>query len=384
MSESIKNRSNLLKLSWLPWFLIFFEMLYMASPFAVFFYSAYKMPLKALNSSRIGSWFVQTIFSHFIETKNPLPLILTEAAWPLMIIAIAVFFAAFFQIYYAKFAKKGAVAGGIYKFIRHPQYTAWTVFGFGMCIVWSRLIVWIMFVTMSFIYYFLARAEEKECMKKYDSYKAYCDRTGMFFPKFFKIAPAFTFFPAGGSLRKIAIGALYVTAVLLTVAAGRGLRSWTIAQMTTLSTGNVTAISLNVIPAELAERTLLTVMNDTSVKAELEKKVPADEPLVIYMMPSAWVVPELAMERTVREGENGSNPVGNNSHGNPDDLHPMHKRVLISQAVVNDPLEKNVIKALVAQKPLLIVNVDLEKSLVTKIEAAPERGKYGDIPVPVF
>ncbi len=161
------RKSKLLSLAWVPYIIILFEMLYMATPFAAFFYFVYQFPLKFLNENPVTAWLIQTILPHFVETDSHIITLLTSAGWIMMTIGSVVFIIGFVQIYYTKFTKKGAVTAGIYNFTRHPQYAAWILFGFGMSLVWSRLIVWIMFVTMLFIYYFLARAEERECSEKY-------------------------------------------------------------------------------------------------------------------------------------------------------------------------------------------------------------------------
>lgn len=174
---------KLLKLSWIAYVIILFEMLYMATPFAVFFYGVYRFPLELLASGKYTAWLVQTVFPHFTWSSSVMVNVILSLSVPAMTAGLVVFITGFIQIYYAKFTKKGAVTGGLYRFIRHPQYTAWTLFGLGMSIFWSRLIIWLMFITMTFIYYFLARAEEKECLEKYpDTYKNYYERTGMFFP----------------------------------------------------------------------------------------------------------------------------------------------------------------------------------------------------------
>lgn len=384
MTTSTKQKNKLLTLSWLPWFIIFFEMLYMASPFAIFFYSAYSMPLKLLNRSFIGSRLVQTILPHFVETKSALPQALALVAWPLMAVSIIVFFAAFFQIYYSKFTKKGAVTGGIYRFIRHPQYTAWTVFGLSMCAVWSRLIVWLMFVTMCFIYYSLARAEEEECMKKFPSYRSYHEKTGMFFPKIPILSLSRNILPQKKYQARLLAFSLYICTMIITIVTSQALRNWTISQMAHQEGANYYALSLNVINESTIAKTAQIVLGDYRVTAALDTDLSPDDKIMIYIMPSTWIVPELGMELVIHENESGSNPVGNLSHGNTADTDPLRKRVLISKAITAGNSGKSMFHDMVQHKPLLIAYVDLEKNTISELEKAPEKGKYGDIPVPVF
>ena len=70
------------------------------------------------------------------------------------------------QIYMAKLLRKGAVTGGLYKYVRNPQYTAFSIMGLGVLLIWPRTIILVMYMTMLFAYFYLARREERECQKK--------------------------------------------------------------------------------------------------------------------------------------------------------------------------------------------------------------------------
>jgi hypothetical protein len=88
-----------------------------------------------------------------------------------------------FQLYYAKFRRRGVVQSVFYKRIRHPQYLFLAVAGLGLLIVWPRFILLIVYINMLWFYYFLARSEERRMEARYG--EAYCDerqRTWMFLP----------------------------------------------------------------------------------------------------------------------------------------------------------------------------------------------------------
>ena len=89
--------------AWFVYIVIFFEMIYMATPFAVFFYSVYGMPLKALNESGASAWLVHNILPHFTQTGSLLINTLLYISLPLMGIGLVMFIIAFVQIYWAKF-----------------------------------------------------------------------------------------------------------------------------------------------------------------------------------------------------------------------------------------------------------------------------------------
>lgn len=75
------------------------------------------------------------------------------------------------------------VTGGLYAYMRHPQYTGIYVITLGFMIQWptlTTLILWPFVITM---YYRLARREEQDALKQFgDEYRRYLDRTPMFFP----------------------------------------------------------------------------------------------------------------------------------------------------------------------------------------------------------
>jgi protein-S-isoprenylcysteine O-methyltransferase Ste14 len=92
-----------------------------------------------------------------------------------------------FKQYWRKGAGKGElVTKGIYRYIRHPQYTGFLLITFGMLLDWATLPMLIMWPVMAVLYYRLAKREEgdmeAEFGRQYQEYKA---RTGMFLPRLF-------------------------------------------------------------------------------------------------------------------------------------------------------------------------------------------------------
>jgi len=86
------------------------------------------------------------------------------------------------QVYLGKIFKWGIANRGIYRFVRHPQYTSLGLWGLGMAILWPRFIVLVTLSIMFVLYYFLAKDEERRMLRQYgDSYKEYMRKTGMFF-----------------------------------------------------------------------------------------------------------------------------------------------------------------------------------------------------------
>ena len=78
---------------------------------------------------------------------------------------------------------KGLVTGGIYKYIRHPQYTGIFLIITGWMFRWYTSLTLIMYPILLILYYKLARREERLLHKEFgDAYLTYKDATPMFFP----------------------------------------------------------------------------------------------------------------------------------------------------------------------------------------------------------
>ena len=144
----------------------------------------YAPGLNWLNNNPLLAWLSSFFLPHIVvETASPLVNLHNIVGGVLAAGGLLAFCVGASQVYYHKLARKGAVTGGIYNFIRHPQYAALIVSGFGMLLLWPRHMALIMFVAMLFVYYFLARVEERECEEKFGpSYMDYKNKTHMFLP----------------------------------------------------------------------------------------------------------------------------------------------------------------------------------------------------------
>ena len=188
MTTSGKSTASTKRTFWTVaafYLLIAFEFFYMASPFAVYFYSVYGPGLNFMNNSPVLAWLSSIFLPHVVlETKSWLLNIHNEIGAVLFILGLLAFGYGAVQVYYHKLAKKGAVTGGAYNFIRHPQYASLALSSFvRLLIMWPRYIVLLLFITMLFAYYFLAKVEENECERKFGaSYLDYKNKTGMFLP----------------------------------------------------------------------------------------------------------------------------------------------------------------------------------------------------------
>ena len=133
------------------------EVIVMVTPFTAYFYSIYAPILNRLESNPLTAWLTAFFLPHISYTGDP---ILTALAYlgPILFgLGMAIFFICAFQVYSAKLLKKGVVSRGLYARIRHPQYLGLGIAGLGLLLYWPRFIIMILYLTMLFVYYLLAR-----------------------------------------------------------------------------------------------------------------------------------------------------------------------------------------------------------------------------------
>ena len=94
------------------------------------------------------------------------------------------------QIYKAR-KKDELVTDGIYRHMRHPQYTGIYLAIFGQLIHWPTIPTLVLFPVIVVAYYTLALKEEKVMIKRFgDEYRAYIKKVPMVFPKWDKTREA--------------------------------------------------------------------------------------------------------------------------------------------------------------------------------------------------
>ncbi len=78
---------------------------------------------------------------------------------------------------------EGLVTSGIYKFVRHPQYTGIFLFTLGWIMHWPSIITLILWPILLGAYVWLARFEEKQAIEEFgDAYLEYAGKTKRFIP----------------------------------------------------------------------------------------------------------------------------------------------------------------------------------------------------------
>jgi protein-S-isoprenylcysteine O-methyltransferase Ste14 len=168
----------------LVFFIMAFEVMIMISPFAFFFYSVFNPIFHWLDAYPATRWLTHFFLPHMILPPNLTLKIIRISGSVLFVIGCTTFIICALQVYLGKIFKRGIANRGIYRFVRHPQYSSLGIWGIGMAILWPRFIVLATLSMMFFVYYFLAEDEEKRMVFQYgDSYREYIRNTGMFLPK---------------------------------------------------------------------------------------------------------------------------------------------------------------------------------------------------------
>src|SRR5438552_17301816 len=161
----------------LAYLFITLEMLFMVTPFALYYYAVYS-PLFARPFSLPATAWLPAFFLPHLSTE-----VLPSIGGLISLLGVVGFVLSAFQLYYAKFKRRGVVRRGFYKRIRHPQYLFLALAGLGLLIVWPRFILLIVYVHMLWFYYLLACSEERRMEARYgDLYVAATRDVPMFLP----------------------------------------------------------------------------------------------------------------------------------------------------------------------------------------------------------
>ncbi len=254
--------------------LVMIEVIIMISPFAFYWYSLYAPTLQGLHRWRATAWMEAFFLPHSVITTSPLLEFLRwqvgTYCFSLGIIAMIILGG---QVYAAKLIKKRVATSWAYSRIRHPFYLCLSLAGFGLLTIWPRIIILILYLGMLFIYYFLARFEERQMEAAHPEYAEYRRRTSMFIPgnpggKLFRLF--FGWIPN----RTLALSVSSLVVILLVIGGGLALRRYTIGHAATelLPEDRMMAISIWPMPPEKLQQVVSLALQDAKVRSALEKE----------------------------------------------------------------------------------------------------------------
>lgn len=361
--------------------LIVFEFFYMASPFAIYFYSVYGPGLNFINNTPTLAWLSSMFLPHIvIETSSVLLNQHNIVGAVLAVIGFLAFCIGTGQVYYYKFARKGPVLGGIYNIVRHPQYVSLAICSFGLLLLWPRHIVLLSFVAMLFAYYFLAKVEENECEEKFgEVYLKYKNKTNMFLPFRIPFINKLPGLPKSSLKRCLTIMMLYVVTSVVAIGLANGLKVWSLNSLYAIYSNDAVYISVVKMEKDNLGRIFKTALSNYEVQTRLEKDSDgASIKSINYVLPAKLYVSEIPM-----------NPVegAGNEHYLPMDYNKNFYKIVFTRAELrthHEVIGKEILLNTVKTVPVLEVRIDLSQNRVTEIKNPPVITKYENIPVPLY
>jgi hypothetical protein len=291
----------------------------------------------------------------------------------------------------------------LYRWIRHPQYLFLAIAGLGLLLFWPRFFILILYVSMLFIYYLLARHEEQRMLVKHgESYRAYMDRTAMFLPgnpggKIFRHLFGWS------NSKGLSLGLAYMFTLALFIAMAFGLRSYTISKtsIVTIPEKQLIVVSITPQPDESIQNIVDVAFRDSNLAASIENyHKQGHKGFMVHLMPINYMMQGLFSQPNMSGRHkrprrsfgavigfmfpflgrrNHQEMMGLMSDG------PM--RLIFSQLTWPNGQYASVNEALaftVKRLPLLRVDVDTRKSQVLNVDKTSPRNYWGQMPMPAF
>jgi protein-S-isoprenylcysteine O-methyltransferase Ste14 len=356
--------------------LIAFEFFYMATPFAVYFYGAYLPGLESLSKIRGIRWLTHFFLPHFAPSSSALINAASAIGAGLTAAGLLGFAIGAVQIYSRKLLKRGAAVGGIYRFIRHPQYASLILSGVGMLLLWPRFLAALFFVAMVFIYGGLASLEERECLMKYGpSYADYLRATPRFLPFHLPIFRSHRGRRSSHSKAVKVAGLLlsYGAATSLALGAAFVLQTYSLSHLYTYNTEHTVFVSLTPLDKATVERVARTAIADPKMKERIDAAIYSGSRLINYVMPWEWGMSEIPMNNA-------------GCHETPENFIRGRFKVVFTRAMLNsddDVRGIDIIRSAFRTVPEGEVWVN-EAGQVAKFLRPPDKIFYGDAPVPIY
>jgi protein-S-isoprenylcysteine O-methyltransferase Ste14 len=266
-------------------FIVAFEIVIMISPFALFFYAVFNPVLLALDHAAATRWLTAFFLPHMIVPPDAFLAAIRVAGSVLFVLGVAAFLACAIQVYVGRLWRTSAAMTGMYAVVRHPQYAALGAAGIGLAIMWPRFLTLVLLAVMFFLYYLLAKDEERRMLARHGGdYRAYADRTGMFVPRSLeRLLPGRR--PAGQQPGPGGLAALLALLLVLTVGAGFALRAYTVHHLPLASIDGIDVIGITAEDVEAMRAILPSVLKAPEVSARLAADGLEGHRLLAYVIP---------------------------------------------------------------------------------------------------
>jgi protein-S-isoprenylcysteine O-methyltransferase Ste14 len=394
-------------------FIVALEIVIMISPFAFFFYAVFNPFLLALNQSSLTRWLTAFFLPHMIVPPNQVLTVIRILASVFFIVGMLLFLICAGQVYFGKLLKKKPATKSLYALIRHPQYLGLAIAAAGLAIMWPRFLTLALLAVMLFLYYLLAKDEERRMTNRFgDDYTTYLNRTGMFLPR--AIEKVFVKSPEiqkpVGTVR-----AVFILAALLVITVGVGsvLRAYTVHHLPLLHIGDVDVIFIAPDDSAIASDLVPAALQDSNVLSRVAS-LPKDDKhrLLAYFIPIDYVMQGMIantgdqwklfeQHKTIGmitdyilhpfahlTGGHMHHMIEGMKHGPEMYALSMMKRRIIFIEVSNDSSE---IKSPyddfdinVKRTPLFFVDIHLHTAEILQVHDTPTGSGWGTVPTPMF
>ena len=393
-------------------FIVAFEIAIMISPFAFFFYAAFNPVLLILNQSSMTRWLTAFFLPHMVVPPNEALTVIRILGSVFFIVGVLIFLVCAAQVYLGKVLKRGVAAKGLYTLIRHPQYFGLGLAALGLAIMWPRFLTLTLFAVMLFLYYLLAKDEERRMVNRFgEGYIAYMNRTGMFLPRFIE-----RIWIGNRETRKhLSIGkAIVIFLVLLVVIVGSGfiLRAYTVHHIPLGQVDRIDVITITKEDLAAAMQLLPSVLQEPAIASKLKSTENSEgHRLLAYFIPVDYVMQGMIADtggewklfeqhKTIgmiteyifhpfahlteghasHHGMQAHNPGMHNS--------PAMKRRIIFIEIsprsggLTSPFDDFNIN--ITRAPLFFVDVHLHTGEILQIRDTPAGSGWGTVPTPMF
>ena len=333
-------------------------------------------------------------------------------AFHFFVAGMTVFFSCAAQVYLGKLLKKGTATGGLYRFIRHPQYLGLAIAALGLAIMWPRMMTLVLLAIMLFLYYILARDEERRMSARFaDSYEAYMKRTGMFTPEAIeRLLPG----KRGLDRTLSPLKGILILATLLVVVVGCGfmLRAYSVHSLPIDQVNGIDVITISQEDIGPAKDLLPSVFADSTVASRLSHIArDQDHRILAYFIPVDYVmqgmiantgdewklfekhktigmIAEYMLHPFSHLTEGHAQHMAGMKHGPEMYNSPVMKRRIIfievsaANGALDSPSDDFSINS--RRTPLFFVDAHLHTNEILRVQDTPAESGWGTVPTPMF
>ena len=392
-------------------FIVGLEIVIMISPFAFFFYAAFNPFLLALNQSSMTRWVTAFFLPHMVVPPNEALIIVRILGSVFFVVGMLIFFVCAAQVYLGKLLRKGIAAKGFYTIIRHPQYLGLGLAALGLAIMWPRFLTLTLFAVMLFLYYLLAKDEERRMINRYgESYLVYMKRTGMFLP--YSIEKVLTRSHGQQNLSFGKAAVIFLVLLLVIVGGGFISRAYTVHHLPLEQINHVDVITITKEDLPAATQLLPSVLEDPAIASKL-KSIEDNEShrLLAYFIPIDYVMQGMIantgaewklfeQHKTIgmiteyifhpfahltggHVQHAGMQVPSPSMHNSP----AMKRRIIFIELSANkedlkspfDDFDINI-----SRKPLFFVDVHIHTGEILQVKDTPAGSGWGTLPTPLF